>query len=1858
MDYLRANELQVTETVRGQTYANKERQARYDELARLGPDGRTQAQDQEFEQIGHRLMYDQEYEKAAKYAAHVLPGGTGYRELLITLPIESRAVTTRRAEIADRLDTLLASEPLTPAQRDESRRLAHELEQPREPFRGGHFEEPNVLVHLRFDDRTDAEGKKVLFIEEIQSDWMQSGRKKGFGKVEANTGEHAESRPWKVGATLYASRENAESAARSLVPDAPFKTTWQELALKRAVRYAAEHGYDSLAWTTGEQQAERYDLSKQVHSITWEQMGSDAPNYLLGDRRSVHIDFIGDPIVAFNIDDKGTVTRIIAGGSDASTLKGKQLDDVVGKDMATKIIGDPSGSLKGEGLKVGGSGMKGFYDAILPAYLNKWAKPFGGRVGTTKIEASKAERGPLRTEPVTVHALPLTPEMRQTALAGLPLFSRERFSVKGLLRSAKEQWALLDSTYQQIQMVSMGGRQVAVIDAGSRMNQSEIERITRDKAMQHATVTILKVLDDIMGKVVGAEAVKIERTGLIFDDRSYGVFMPKPGTHGETKRAAILLNPFEHMIGTKGQVPVADAVERTYITAVHEALHWKIGVDGPHFEAELVQLLNTLGQPFAFESTARIMEAYADPTRPGQYRRGLLDLLPLYQASRGRKPTAPDALSTAASRAERPADQPDRARPPPGDVRRSGSKVVTRDELTRLAKKRGTSLEIELARAAKAGYTVATPPTAGGTASTGLFTNPAPTSAADVQPVAFPELVALAKELASTPQVVKAFRTEGTLGQFRGDKPIRIRAELFKKGNERQLVATLAHEIGHLVDWLPHQTLKRGNLLGRLFSLRSFLKQTFIASDGSHIKNKDIRAELTALSNAWRPWDEATASKSFAAYRKSAKELFADAISVLLNDPARLEREAPVFFEQFFNELDRKPDVKVAYQDMQELLSGTPAELIAKRRERVRAAEALGGVTALDAHRAKIAQREAEKRSYWFLLKTAYYDKNTPIRDLVAAAKRRGVVIPEDEDPRYFLRERNYVGGKMKAAADEHVQPIRQALQEAAIPWVTFHESLMYDRIIDGDRSEYANPEGLAPAEATDLSIALGNELSTAQRAVLQRAKDDLRDWMQTVSREAYRVGLLSDAVMKQIEENDAYVPFRVVEHIEDTVSWQVYQQRGTLKSIGNTADAAVLKTMATIRAIERQKMLTQVFAFMEQHAPEAIAQAEERWNGKAQAPVEPKPSTHTAMVSYYDHGKRRGKIVDAFVANSLTNYSVGQNMVAVKALTFVNSHWFRPVFTTFNLAFQTKNFARDLQRSWANRPDTTFGEIVKSPLAMAKFYAKGIPLARARAFGPTLKTRGGRQAATDLREAEKAAILGVTWNDLMRGRDVADTEIDQILGKLGIGPATPPTFVHGPLATPKAGVALVLRFIEEVGNFIETLPKAAGIYEYKGQGTIADISPAQRAYIREKMGSPDFLIAGTDTPISNNLLLFSNAFIQGTAADIAVMTGGGGPGGRGPGGKGYGPSVGPEGPDPNFGFWWKTAMLNIAPKLAMFAALYLVATDADEQDGWLTDMRRRLRTISEYDMTNYLVIPMGVDAEGNSVQFRLQQSDTGRLIGGLTWKALQFARGDKAAMASVSQVFEYMAGQTPGVMPMFSLASDVVQFASGGKVYDPFRDRFLFTEDEVRDTRTKRKVGKFLGYEFQQLGGGTVWKFYPGEQRPRAQTGLQTILEWPVVSSIVGGGAKVSNYGEIEHLRETAERVHATEATTRLDERTAVNAALRAYAALPVGQQTTARQEQFARELVGRLYGSESEAVKKAQFADIRTKMRMGAVRGTADALTEAVMSAGSNAQKVAIVLDGLKAKSRRDGDMWLNLAVRERVVSAAVKAQVDANR
>ena len=48
------------------------------------------------------------------------------------------------------------------------------------PTYEAHYSEENILAHVRFNTRTSPTGEKVLFIEELQSDWHTEGREKGY----------------------------------------------------------------------------------------------------------------------------------------------------------------------------------------------------------------------------------------------------------------------------------------------------------------------------------------------------------------------------------------------------------------------------------------------------------------------------------------------------------------------------------------------------------------------------------------------------------------------------------------------------------------------------------------------------------------------------------------------------------------------------------------------------------------------------------------------------------------------------------------------------------------------------------------------------------------------------------------------------------------------------------------------------------------------------------------------------------------------------------------------------------------------------------------------------------------------------------------------------------------------------------------------------------------------------------------------------------------------------------------------------------------------------------------------------------------------------------------------------------------------------------------------------------------------------------------------------------------------------------------------------------------------------------------------------------------------------------------------
>jgi len=160
-----------------------------------------------------------------------------------------------------------------------------------ERFTGAHMNEDDVVAWLRTSDRVDSDGKRVLFIEEVQSDWHQQGRKRGYNKTtkaqakginrrikeiesrdipNAETMINVDSVKWN--ARLEKLKDEMAQLRGKLadidynVPNAPLKNEkWQEAAVARAMKIASEEGYDRVVFANAKQQLDNWNPSRRLN---------------------------------------------------------------------------------------------------------------------------------------------------------------------------------------------------------------------------------------------------------------------------------------------------------------------------------------------------------------------------------------------------------------------------------------------------------------------------------------------------------------------------------------------------------------------------------------------------------------------------------------------------------------------------------------------------------------------------------------------------------------------------------------------------------------------------------------------------------------------------------------------------------------------------------------------------------------------------------------------------------------------------------------------------------------------------------------------------------------------------------------------------------------------------------------------------------------------------------------------------------------------------------------------------------------------------------------------------------------------------------------------------------------------------------------------------------------------------------------------------------------------------------------------------------------------------------------------------------------------------------------------------------
>ncbi|MFZ4538168.1 DEAD/DEAH box helicase family protein [Propionivibrio sp.] len=129
-----------------------------------------------------RALVENSRDGETKFSQYVVPGGERYRELLITLPERKRKFSTLQVGgiwkmTDDGVPGFKDYPTQSLAQDDADLRNSAGMVDIKSSFRSSHFDQPNILTHLRMDDRTDSNGEKVLFLQEIQSDFGQAYKK-------------------------------------------------------------------------------------------------------------------------------------------------------------------------------------------------------------------------------------------------------------------------------------------------------------------------------------------------------------------------------------------------------------------------------------------------------------------------------------------------------------------------------------------------------------------------------------------------------------------------------------------------------------------------------------------------------------------------------------------------------------------------------------------------------------------------------------------------------------------------------------------------------------------------------------------------------------------------------------------------------------------------------------------------------------------------------------------------------------------------------------------------------------------------------------------------------------------------------------------------------------------------------------------------------------------------------------------------------------------------------------------------------------------------------------------------------------------------------------------------------------------------------------------------------------------------------------------------------------------------------------------------------------------------------------------------------------------------------------------------
>jgi hypothetical protein len=857
---------------------------------------------------------------------------------------------------------------------------------------------------------------------------------------------------------------------------------------------------------------------------------------------------------------------------------------------------------------------------------------------------------------------------------------------------------------------------------------------------------------------------------------------------------------------------------------------------------------------------------------------------------------------------------------------------------------------------------------------------------------------------------------------------------------------------------------------------------------------ENIIVELKALTQKWKPFDERV-DPNYTKYRYSSVELYADAFSVLINNPKLLQKMAPNFYRAFFNYLENKPAVKAVYDEIQNRL-GDKAAVLNKRLDEVYNDFTEGHVARKELNQRRKGKLESVKDT----LARSLIDKNHPILKYVRRYEKEdsetGRLAQKLRDQ---IDETAYLSAKVYYYHHEIAEQVLKPLEDAGLDIDDLGTYLFFKRVIN-ERADLANPHGYGEKTANETLDQLKERLGAERFEAVENAAKAFRKLREEiVIPHVMESRMFNKATIDMMKERKDYAKFSVQYYLSKTfgtgTTARIIQQVGTINIIENPFVATVLNDITLMRASKINESKLAAVAFLKDLAytvslskkgevsvAEKLIFPAKLVKNVAVEPKDPELALFDVMVD----GEVHSYYISKEIADTFAREPVKANMITRIIGLLINP--VKRLWVSYSPVWMVRNmFFRDPLATLKNNPEI---RDLKSFFKWLHYSLEAIPEATRAVYKDEL--------SPDLKKMFKGYMLNVN-RIYDPDQKSSDNEIERIANEFDINVSS-----RKKVKNAWQRVLAAFKFLDSFGHVSELAPKLGGYKFMKNATNLSSPKIGQR--VRNRIGTPNSRRKGTQHWWTDKLFVFANINKEGWR------------------------STGEAFEDNPGVYIWKTVLFNVLPKLAMLGlSAGAMSKLGDKDNKW----QKWAKAIPDYDKRNYMIVPWffypWMTKDGKAAYLRIPQDYEGQFFGALAHTLFKGKIFGKEGAANV--VTEQTPWDIMNPNPYLSLSIDWAQYSLGGQnPIDEYRGQNIIPK-KIFDAGGWEATERMGRYTWNSLGGSTLWTF-GDDLTENAYQKMTKVFGLNVVGSFF----KMSDRGNTEEYYEHKDQQTKEQAQKSLD--------------------------------------------------------------------------------------------------------------------------